>query len=130
MGKKEKYNMKEHLQSLVIEMVNEIKSLKDLTKETLPEVAKEYIRYNTVTSLVFLFLSVLLAIASIVAIVVGHYTRDVTPDSLILCFGVSGLIVSVLAIFINANNYMSFVLQPRRKAIEAIISLMKDRHDG
>lgn len=45
--------MKQKLEALAEEMILEVKNLKDLAKEELPEVAKEYIRFQYVSSLVF-----------------------------------------------------------------------------
>lgn len=124
-----KKGLKNQLESLAQEMIKEIKDLKDLTKENLPEVAKEYVRYNTALYLAgtvgFGIVFVLGVASAVYGFAHEGYSHE-SPDSAtaFFMFGLVATLVGFIAGICNFSCYLSFKLQPRRKAIEGITSLL------
>lgn len=119
--------MKEQLLNLAEEMVKDIKDLKDLTKQELPELAKEYIKFNLTYAKVMSIISFFLLILTVIICTIGYINVHKFDDK--AGFVLLGSVFSALcliAIFINITNYLKFKCQPRRSAIEAITSLLKD----
>lgn len=120
--------MKEQLEVLAKEMITEIKNIKDLAKEELPLVAKEYVEYNIKTSFIGAIITgvvSLLSIAMLIGVLIvylksGTFYEVLFPISLV---GTIGLIIGGISCCVNVSQYLEFKLQPRRKAIEAITSL-------
>lgn len=122
--------MKAQLEELAKEMIEEIKNLKDLTKENLPEVAKEYVRFNIILSLIGFTSSGFVVLVGLVMFVYGlsqeGYTNN-SPDSATAYFAFGGLValIGIIVGLINFVNYLGFKLQPRSKAIKGITSVFK-----
>jgi uncharacterized membrane protein YukC len=126
--KKSKRNLVSQMESLAEEMIQEVKDLKDLTKEELPEVAKEYVRYNTILHLVGMLGFGLLAVVGIAFSVYGVMHEGWTHESLdsatlALTFGGFAILIGGIVSLINFTMYLDFKLQPRRNAIKGITSL-------
>lgn len=119
--------MKEQLESLAQEMVKDIKDLKELTRETLPEVAKEYIDYNmTMATVGFVFFGVVFMLGCF-GVIHGlmndkFYDRNIGPVQVASMFAfLGGAGFSLL----NLVSFIQFYLQPRSKAIEGVVKAFK-----
>lgn len=121
--------MKDQLESLMNEMVDEIKNIKDLTKSELPELVKEYTRFNVGMSVLGMTVSAVLFLSCIVVIVC---TKSLDLDGPATLLGVATFLVYFIAVLlpviflVNLHSYFEYKLQPRRKAIEAITSLVRE----
>lgn len=104
--------MNKQLQKLTEEMVNEIKNLKDFTKAELPEIAKEYIRYNLIVSMM---LGIVFGMFTLLGIILMIYGWSITPVNYQDINAPCGL-GSAMSIFagigasINLHNYLQFKL--------------------
>ena len=109
------------------EMLQEVKNLKDLTKEQLPLVAQEYIKYNTMVAILGITISLILGVSCIVLFLLAHFNVPDSDNQILLsvCSWVSG-ILSFLFMFCNLPEYLIFKFQPRRMAIKAITSLHRE----
>jgi hypothetical protein len=115
------------LEELTSEMLTEIKDLKDLTKQELPLIVKEYIRAEKVVATIglaiggaFFLVSAFLIYKGVTFIERNNYSHD--------AFGwYASAAVTLFAAFlftlINGLNLLAVVMQPRRTAIKAITSL-------
>ena len=111
-------------EAFIEEMLQEVKNLKDLAKDELPIVAKEYIKYNTMVATLGITISLILGISCIVLFLLAHFS-DPSSDKYILfsvCSGLTGML-SFLFMLCNLPEYLTFKFQPRRMAIKAITSL-------
>ena len=115
--------------AFIEEMLQEVKSIKDLAKEELPAIAKEYVRAKIVMYGVGIMLSL---VAITIGISCGLYallhTFPETYNGHDNQMGISavGLITGAVGCVFCACNLYSFLefkLQPRRMAIKAITSL-------
>lgn len=117
------------MDELLKEMLEEVKSLKDLTKSELPLVAQEYIAAEKVKAYVDLATGLGLLLTSLST---GLYTalansggHDVTGAQ-VIC----GIICAITGIFgivctaCTVGNVIDLAMQPRRMAIKAITSLI------
>lgn len=112
------------LEDFANEMLTEIKDIKDLAKEELPLVAKEYVRYQTISNLMSIgfCLVVLLICAISTYITIGSANTNVQ-----FVFGVGAVtsgIIGAVSLAICVDNYIYVKLQPRRVAIKAITTLI------
>jgi len=102
------------------EMLEEIENFKDLTKEELPVIAKEYLQYKIVNSILGIISgSVLLILSAIVIIICVNNGRPV-GITIGLGVGFTGFCITVLSI----DTLLRVILQPHRMAIDSIISLI------
>ena len=119
--------MNKKLKAFADEMIKEIKNLKDLTKKEIPEVAKEYIKFNKTISLIGGILFAIVAMVGGYIIVCGfsYIPTHEYDDAKTGYYMVGGLIsaIGIFASIANLYNYLQFLYMPRRKAIEAITSL-------
>lgn len=111
------------------EMLEEVKSFKDLTKEELPLIAKEHIKANIVKSIFDLSFGLLLVTIS--GILGYHlYFKEIIYSDVKLSFGI---ISGILAIFgpiitmCSLSNLMDYYLQPKLMAIKGILNLKDDK---
>lgn len=118
------------LEDFTSEMLDEIKSAKDLVKGELPELAKEYINMQMFLSkLGMIFGGVLISIGIACGIAVYlHVSHDTNyhNDEFKLGWGLVGTIVGMIGLIVTACNvstYFEYLMQPRRMAIKAITSL-------
>lgn len=113
--------------AFIEEMLEEVKNLKDLAKEELPEIVKEYIFAQKVQNWlglgVGLFLLTICASSGLYATL--HEFSDKYDDTKFALFMISLLSGIVGAIFTAGciSDLINFYLQPRRMAIKAITSL-------
>lgn len=124
--------MIDQLKSLSTEMVQEIKNLKDLTKETLPEVAKEYVKFNMVLhlfGLIFFGIGTLIGTGIIIHGLLNNlYTErnyGFLQMSAVFVVPISGFFT-----LYNLISLLSFYFQPRTKAIEGVVKLFKGDNNG
>ena len=118
--------MKEQLESLANEMISEVKNLKDLTKENLPLIAQEYVKYGQIISLVN---TVQAVVVSMLGVYFGLYLKD-TPTISNLILGILGVgfcLFGALTASAHFDEYLSFKLKPRSKAIQGVIKAFKGR---
>lgn len=108
------------------EMLREVKSLKDVAKEELPLLAKEYIYANKVQIWMLLGVSMLLLImaaAGTAYLVLGEFEKYDNAISAILCIVLTTGAAGLVLLFFSISELLDFYLQPRRMAIIAITSL-------
>lgn len=113
--------MKEQLEKLGLEMIQEIKDLKDLAKGELPEVAKEYVKYIEISSLIYMIvfgLITLIMIAGCVYTSIHGEEYSLAP----LLTGIGGLLGGI-PMFLAFNDYLEAKLTPKRTAIKSITNL-------
>jgi len=119
--------MKEQLNNLTEEMVKEIKNLKDLTKETLPIVADEYIKFNILMnniSMIFFGLILLIGLCGTTySIINGLFTNK--DFSVIQLFSIFSLAIGLIIFPSCVYDYFKFKLQPRTVAIQGVIKAFK-----
>lgn len=116
--------MKKQLEDLAQEMILEVKNLKDFAKVEMPEVVKEYIRYNIINDLMWFSFWLCVTIGLFITAYIGRSSHDDTFSlTTIICLTSS--LLSILFSGICLDSFLSFKLQPRRKAIEAITSLLR-----
>ena len=114
--------MKEQLEKLGLEMIQEIKDLKDLAKGELPEVAKEYVNYLKVSSLLgFIFFGAL-ALGSAYLMLLGYFSPKSFDDKTF--GGMIGVFLFSIPALVYFGNYLEVKMQPRRMAIKAITELL------
>jgi hypothetical protein len=115
--------MKEQLESLANEMIQEIKNLKDLTKETLPIVAKEYIHYNMTMAAIGLIVFGLFFLVGLAGLIYSASINALIDKN----FGPLQLVSTILFMFGTCFGIGSFItlvsfyMQPRLKAIEGVV---------
>lgn len=121
--------IKNKLDKLAEEMIDEVKDLKNLTKENLPEVAKEYIKYNLIKSGISFFIFGLIFILGLIGTIQG-ILNDKFLDKNIgsievfsLLFVIIGGVISITEII----TFLQFYLQPKSKAIEGVIKLFSSK---
>ena len=121
-----KSNLKKRKAEFLEEMLQEVKNLKDLAKEELPVVAKEYILANKVQA--YSGLAIALVLLSVAAFS-GHQLMTLELErysdakfGYALLGGLTGIIGFILAMC-NVSSLLDLYLQPRRMAIKAITSL-------
>lgn len=117
-------------QAFMEEMLKEIKDLKDLTKEELPLIAKEYIRVNKIIHGIGVGLGGIATLAglAILFVAVTHVPDDRWDDTKTCCYLLGGFLSAgglTISLY-NTVALLSILLQPRRTAIEAVTSLLKD----
>lgn len=122
--------MKTPLIELAEDMISEIKNLKDLTKQELPEIAKEYIKYHQVFYLSGFLLFLLGIPLSIIAWKYGsdhggNINGRANCETFIMVVGFRAIPICVIGLLINGYSFLEYKFMPRRKAIEAITSLTK-----
>lgn len=122
--------MTDQMKELMNEMVQEVKSLKDLTKKELPEIAKEFIAYKIMEYFVY-------SIVTFVVFLIGVYLIQCgLSHSELNEYGmhsgdyyfqiVLGSVLSILFSMFFVCNFLGILeykYQPRRMAIKAITSL-------
>lgn len=117
------------LEDFTSEMLDEIKSAKDLVKGELPELAKEYINMQTLMAKLGIGLGVTLVTVGIVLGLISYLHVNPRPgyddDFKIITGFLGGLstFVGCMLTACNGSTYLEFKLQPRRMAIKAITSL-------
>lgn len=121
--------MKEQLDALAKEMIAEVKNLKDLTKENLPLVAKEYVAFNEVSAILGAVLSLLVFAPSCVGIIHGILNDKMGDRTVGAVQGLSlfGMLIGGFFLLVNIYSYLSFKFQPRTKAIEGVVNAFKVR---
>ncbi len=111
----------------VQEMLNEVTNLKDLAKEELPIVAKEYIKaykVKTIFGLIVGALLLLLAMSSGAYALFGKFSEYHNDDAAFFClFGIVSGIAGLITVW-SITDLIDIVCQPRRLAILAITSLV------
>ncbi len=115
--------------ALLEEMLQEVKNLKDLTKEELPLIAKEYIHANLIGSLFVMGVSGVMLVISLVCglySMFGTFHENSGPEVLSVVVAICGSVVGFILMGIGTTSYIDFKLQPRRMAIKAITSLIKE----
>lgn len=116
-------------EELINELMSEVKSLKDLAKEELPEVAKEYILATKIQATFYLLLGLFIIFtASVLAFKGYNYIPENSYDDgrvgLWVGSGILTLLGGMLSLA-SIENLINVFYQPRRTAIEAITSLLK-----
>lgn len=113
-------------EQLIEEMLNEVKSLKDLAKEEMPLMVKEYIFANKVRGVFGLCSGLLLLAASICSIAYGHEESGRITGTQMVCLltGSLGLLGAIIMVFGYTYELIDFYLQPRRMAVKAITELI------
>lgn len=119
-------NLKKKKVEFIEEMLQEVKNLKDLAKEEMPIVVKEYILTNKVQAFVGLAISiVLLSLAgfSLFQLLTTEFERfSDAKFGYSLMGSISGVMGFVISLC-NGSRLLDLYLQPRRMAIKAITSL-------
>jgi len=109
------------------EMLKEVTSLKDLAKQELPLVAKEYILAQKVMAYLGLALGGTFLLTAIGMLVFKYaYEPTNSRDDLGNVMAIISMIPGTLGVIITSTNLCSLInlyLQPRRMAIKAITSL-------
>lgn len=116
----------EKIKNFSEEMLNEIKNLKDLTKEELPLIVKEYINYLKVIGIIYLTVGVFLLYSAIEAglyVTYGEFEKYSDFRLILSLYCLIAGILGFLIIAINLDSLLKVFLQPRRTAIKAITSL-------
>lgn len=114
------------LKDFTDEMLNEIKDLKDLTKEELPQIAREYINYLKISNVLYLISCLFLFYTVVEAGLYGFYGDHIQFSPIQLFIVLYCIIVglfSIITIINSMDNILNVFLQPRRTAIIAITSL-------
>lgn len=112
-------------EAFIEEMLQEVKNLKDLAKDELPIVVKEYIRYNIISSVIGLILSgALLTLAAICDVIAWHSPNECVQCLCSIAAALSGTVGTILGLC-SGDTFLACKLQPRRMAIKAITSLTK-----
>lgn len=111
------------IDSLKLELLEEVKSLKDLAKGNLPEVAKEYIAFKKMVNGTLFIISVLALVAGVIALV--HTDLDGRATALGV-FGSIGVTIGGMLSILFGCELISVIMQPRRTAIRAITTLFRE----
>lgn len=112
-------------EALIEEMLNEVKNLKDLAKDELPLVAKEYLLNQKIQGYIGLSIGMVIllvgaAAGAYAALGTFHHSEDAVSYAL---SGMIGGLVGFVMTLCNGSSLMDVYLQPRRMAIKAITSL-------
>jgi hypothetical protein len=108
------------------EMLLEVKNLKDLAKDELPEIAKEYIiakKIQAFIGLVFGILIILLASSASAYYFFGTLESHSDSKLGLVVFLAVAFLLGFLITFSYVDGLLDLYLQPRRMAIYAITSL-------
>lgn len=120
--------IQDNLAALADELVSEIRNVKDLTKENLPLVAKEYVAYQkTVAVFDTIVMGSILIVSAIGISRVLGVEQFKSFDFFIAGSSVVGSVAGFFGTVCSAQEYLSFKMQPRLKAIEGVVKLFKGK---
>jgi hypothetical protein len=118
---------KDKLNAFVEEMVQEVKDLKDLTKEELPLIAKEYIAYLKFITMLQLIVYSLIMFSAVATGLYAAFGTFEKYDDLRMGLGFYTFIAGIVSfggLAFTVESLTSLILQPKRTAIYAITSLL------
>lgn len=110
----------------VSEMLEEVKNIKDLAKEELPLVVKEYINANKIFGWIGTIVGVILLSAvgyALHYLAHGDFERYSDVKFVLGISSFVGGFIGAAFVMCSGTNLLNLYLQPRRMAIKAITSL-------
>lgn len=109
---------------LIQELLNEVKSIKDFTKEELPVITKEYIQASKVKTFFNLCVGFMLCITAYYCVAyVINIESETAATIFASIYGVIGGTVGFIMVGHCITSLIDLYFQPRRIAIKSVLNL-------